>query len=597
MGRESGPWSSTSRSSPRPTTSGAFGSRPPLWGRRGPVLFRLPTPPGGDMPADQSFGASSSTASSPARSASPGTRRSRIASTRDARLRLTPAERRCWRSFRGSCSTTGGLPASSGARTARRWSGWSTARRWIIARRSKDRSGSWSCSPARSVRFEDELRWADLQNAVESLVKGGRIILERLYDASPRALVGAMRGREVHVLHIVRDGADLETGALTVRDLEPLVADHLAPPPGGPRPAWPGRDGRTAAFGETAVRLVRHGCPAVAHDARTDERHGGGGLRSVVLRTRREREPVDVALAAGASTGRATPDPRVAATWALFAGRSASLEFGDDPGSASRPPTAHRTPRTRVRRLTRPPPVGDPGAPGRRRGRCGAPARRGRRVAESLALTGPTDAPDGRPPRPGTAPPTGTRTAYPRIDVRARRHLRPDVVVVEEPFDVDGGPGPVPGLGARPDRRHPVRPGPADRPGAGPHFRPQLAGRARPHAADAGRDRREPVPQRPGRVHGALPPRPADGASDRRALPARRAGRRHRVAALRRGPVGRRRRDRGRATLRAEPAHRPRAPTRCRPARPRPVDLRVGRRGDRRVRLDRLCRQLGRRRA
>jgi hypothetical protein len=148
-----------------------------------------------------------------------------------------------------------------------------------------------------------------------------------------------------------------------------------------------------------------------------------------------QREPVDVALTVARQQVEQR-HPRVAATWALFAGRSASLEFGEiqvPPPAAYRPDAAYQG-----QTAAPPPPVGTQVRPPSKGSVWGSLRDT---VAGWLSPSRSPAPPSTRrpPPRPGTAPPTGTRTAYPLIDVRARRHLRPNVVVVEEPFDVTVG--------------------------------------------------------------------------------------------------------------------------------------------------------------
>ena len=201
-----------------------------------------------------------------------------------------------------------------------------------------------------------------------------------------------------------------------------------------------------------------------------------------------------------------------------------------------------------------------------------------------------------RPQEPGLAPvqPVGhdSWSAYPRIDVDANREVRPEVVVIDEPFDV------VVGLAKFQDvaitqtggMRFQVRAGmEVD----GPRLRPELPCRSKRYATHAESERCGSLSHRHGLVHCAVPARPAQRAEDRRPVHRWRAGGRHRLAHCRGRAVPEGCRERADAQHPAGCPNGPGATARARSARPDHFDLRVRRRSHGRVRMDGVCRCLG----
>ena len=274
-----------------------------------------------------------------------------------------------------------------------------------------------------------ELRWSALRTAVEPLVWSGALSVERLDDRSPGALVRSLRGQEVHVLHIV-DG-DPGDRALPV-----MVADHDALrvvllDRSGP-PGWVG-----PAVTAQAVHLARSGCPGVAAmSAPTPavDRYFRYFYLALV-----SGAAFDIAAACLAApvvvVGR--PDARV---FEAAVNATATLPSATYSGTTPGPPKPEPPP---------PPPdavqsVETPntarrGRPTMRSGRGRGSLWRALREAADELMDGLASATTRRrpsAPHPRTQSASADRTAYPRIEVRAGRRERPDVVVVERSFDV-----------------------------------------------------------------------------------------------------------------------------------------------------------------
>ena len=140
-------------------------------------------------------------------------------------------------------------------------------------------------------------------------------------------------------------------------------------------------------------------------------------------------------------------------------------------------------------------------------------------------------------PPPGQAPGGVLRTAYPRIDVDAHREVRPEVVVIDEPFDV------VVGLAKFQDAGITQTGGMRFMAGATTELELVLVYDPNSLAAQGDTRLTLNVTDADALSHGdrslrrALPSRPAERAPDRRALHRQRPGRGDRVAHRRRGPV------------------------------------------------------------
>ncbi|HEU4998836.1 MAG TPA: CHAT domain-containing protein [Lapillicoccus sp.] len=277
-----------------------------------------------------------------------------------------------------------------------------------------------------------ELRWVALQNAVEPLVHNGTVVVDRLFDRSPRALFDWMRRHDVHILHVVDGDPAAPYLAALVSDhdaLRAVLLDRIGPP------GWVG-----PAVTKQAVDLAGRGCPGVA-------------AMSLTSTTSATFRGFYLALVSGVSFDVAAaclPTPVVAVGLSdaiplnLGVARPRTLPSATDSGtipgpSTSAPPRPSPSdagaavappPATQVEP---PPPVGS--------ARGGRSAWRSMREAIGDLLGGLTSSTTRRRPSPShPAPgPPADRTAYPLIEARIGRHGRANVVVVDEPFDVTLG--------------------------------------------------------------------------------------------------------------------------------------------------------------
>jgi CHAT domain-containing protein len=338
-------------------------------------------------------------------------------------------------------------------------------------------------SPSDLPELDVETEWRRLQSSLRDELGQGTIHLDRLELPTVQALSARLRQDAVHVLHFIGHGdydERMQEGVVYFQDrygrsskvsptlIGPYLRDHdplrlvLLDASQSAR-VHPGNS-----ILELAEGLLHQDCPAVvamqfpiSDGAATTFTEGFYGALADEYPVDRAATCARKALFAEYATEWATP--------ALFLSTPDGQVFdhiaGEQTAPAAAPPpppqpsvvppppttstpppvTVHPTgqsswdsaqpePGTVVEdhtvRVQRPSPAGS--------GPSGRHVWRSVRETVSRWLSGSSTSTEP-PVQTRSAEPESTRVAYPRIDVRSRRSARPDVVVAEEPFDVEVG--------------------------------------------------------------------------------------------------------------------------------------------------------------